>query len=189
MKGFFARMASRYFGRKVRMKYDAARDTHENRRHWENADGLSADSAANPQSRYKLRTRARYEAHESNSVLNGMVWTLANDTIGTGPRLQINTEDEDANSRIEKAFARWSREIGLAPKLRTMRVAKCVDGEALALFITNNRLRAPIKLDIKLIEADQMTSVVMPTDPTREVDGVIFDENGVTPSAQLINRD
>jgi len=51
------------------------------------ADGLAADAAANPNIRYILRNRARYEVH-NNSYARGMVETLANDVIGTGPRLK-----------------------------------------------------------------------------------------------------
>jgi len=50
-----------------------------------------------------LRNRARPPNYEvaNNSYAKGMggVLTLANDTIGTGPRLQMLTEDADANAR------------------------------------------------------------------------------------------
>ena len=75
-----------------------------------------------------IRSRSRYECQESNSVAKGMVLTLANDTIGCGPRLQMLLPDKKANLRIEQAFGRWAHRIRLAEKLRTMRVAKAVGG-------------------------------------------------------------
>ena len=89
----------------VRSKYDAAQTTHENRRHWANADHLSANAAASAEVRRTLRNRARYEV-ANNSYAKGIVLTLANYVVGTGPRLQMLTDDADANRIIEKEFAR-----------------------------------------------------------------------------------
>jgi capsid protein len=68
----------------VRAKFDAAQTTPDNRKHWSNADALAADAAANPEVRRTLRNRARYEV-ANNSYARGIVLTLANDVIGTGP--------------------------------------------------------------------------------------------------------
>jgi len=68
----------------VRAKFDSAQTTADNRRHWANADGLSADAAASPGVRRILRNRARYEV-ANNSYARGIVLTLANDVIGKGP--------------------------------------------------------------------------------------------------------
>jgi len=125
--------------RRLLGKYDAAQTTDDNLRHWANADSLSADSANSPEVRRKLRSRARYEA-ANNSYCRGMVDTLANDVIGTGPRIQVLTGNKDADARIEREFSRWAKAVKLAKKLRTMRKAKCVDGEAFGLLMTNNRL-------------------------------------------------
>ena len=73
---------------RVRGRYDAAVTTDENRRHWANADLLSANAANNPQVRRTLRSRSRYEV-ANNSYARGIVLTLANDCVGTGPRLQM----------------------------------------------------------------------------------------------------
>ena len=71
----------------LRGRYDAATTTDENRRHWASADGLSADVANSPQIRRTLRNRSRYEV-ANNSYARGIVLTLANDLVGTGPRLR-----------------------------------------------------------------------------------------------------
>jgi capsid protein len=70
---------------RVRSRYDAAATTDENRRHWSNADFLSANAANNPQVRRTLRSRARYEV-ANNSYARGIVLTLANDCVGTVAR-------------------------------------------------------------------------------------------------------
>jgi lambda family phage portal protein len=170
--------ASQVPARRIRAKYDAAQTTDENRRHWANSDGLSARAANSPDVRQRLRERARYEADQNNSYAWGIVKTLVNDTIGTGPRLQLLTEDDDANRRIELAFAAWSNAIGLAVKLRTMCRARVVDGETFGLLATNPRLDSPVQLDLRLVEADQVaTPQLDPLDP-RAVDGITFDSAG-----------
>ena len=117
----------------VRARFDAAQTTRDNWRHWSSADHLSADMEAAPEVRRTLRMRSRYEV-ANNSYARGLVQMLANDTIGTGPRLQMLSADETFNDAVEKAFMRWSDAVRLAPKLRTMRMARCQDGEAFAVL-------------------------------------------------------
>ncbi len=161
----------------VRGKYDAAQTTHENRRHWANADHLSADAAANAEVRRMLRSRARYEV-ANNSYAKGIVLTLANDVIGTGPRLQLLTENDDANSRIEREFMRWAKAIGLAEKLRTIRMARASDGETFAILASNPALPTAVKLDLRLIEADQVTTPDLSVLNINTIDGIVFDAFG-----------
>ncbi|MCG3181852.1 MAG: hypothetical protein BIFFINMI_04287 [Phycisphaerae bacterium] len=170
----------------VRAKFDSAQTTADNRRHWANADALSADAAASRDVRRILRNRARYEV-ANNSYARGIVLTLANDVIGTGPRLQMllggdagTAEDQPAaNQIIEREFASWSRAVGLAEKLRTMRMAKAQDGESFALLFSNDSLASPVKLDLRLIEADQVTTPdLSPMAKANAVDGIEFDSFG-----------
>src|SRR5690606_21384342 len=113
----------------------------------------------------------------NNSYARGIVLTLANDTIGTGPRLQISTDNPEANRRIEREFMRWARAVGLAQTLRTMRVSRAEDGEAFALLTTNPRLPTAVQLDLRLIEADQVTSPQLGL-LQQGGDGVRLDEAG-----------
>ena len=86
---------------------------------------------------------------------------LANDTIGTGPRLQFLTEDDSLNDRIEHDFLRWSAAVSLPEKLRLMRIARCQDGESFAMFQTNPKKlkelcqsgfqQHPYKFDLQLL--------------------------------------
>jgi len=168
---------------RVRGRYDAAATTAENRRHWANADLLSANAANSPEVRKILRARARYEV-ANNSYAFGIVNTLANDCVGTGPRLQLRTSDAQANQRIEGLFGQWAKRIRLAEKLRTMRIARVQDGEAFALMVTNPALPTPVKLDLRLIEADQVTTpdlnwqALNSDSPYGLVDGIVFDQLG-----------
>ncbi|MBX3356488.1 MAG: phage portal protein [Phycisphaeraceae bacterium] len=164
----------------LRAGFDAAKTTDENRRHWSEADHLSADAAATPEVRRILRARARYEA-ANNSYAKGIVSTLANDCVGTGPRLQLLTDNPAANTAIEAAFMQWAKAIDLAGKLRTMRMAKAVDGEAFALLTTNPEIQSEVMLDLRLIEADQVTTPSMrlwALSKDSAVDGIEFDEFG-----------
>jgi lambda family phage portal protein len=164
--------------RVVRARFDAAQTTDENRRHWANADLLSPDAAASMDVRSILRSRARYEV-ANNSYARGIVLTLANDTIGTGPRLQMLTADPAANAAVEQAFMRWMRDVGLAEKLRTMRMARAESGEAFAILTRNPNLPGNVQLEVRLVEADQVT-----TPPSRRpftddaVDGIEYDRFG-----------
>jgi len=161
----------------VRGRYDAAVTNDDNRRHWAHADGLSSNAANSPEVRRTLRNRARYET-ANNSYARGIVLTLAHDVVGTGPRLQLLTEDAEANRRIELAFMIWARAIGLPEKLRTMRVARATDGEAFAILTSNPKLSDYIQLDLRLVEADQVATPELSRQSSLAVDGIVFDASG-----------
>ena len=158
-------------------KYDAAQTTRENIRHWVMADGLSADAAANSDVRKKLRERARYEV-ANNSYAKGIVLTLANDCVGTGPRLQVLTADTELNRLIETAFSQWAHAVGLAAKLRTMRMAKSTDGETFGVLTGNHALSGPVKLDVQLVEADRVTTPYLRLMDNNTIDGIELDGFG-----------
>jgi len=163
--------------RRVRGRFDSAATTEDNRRHWASADGLSADAAANPEVRRVIRNRARYEV-ANNAYARRIVLTLANDVVGTGPRLQMLTRSDEANDEIEHEFDRWAHEIALAEKLRTMRMARAQDGEAFAMLVSNDALPSSVKLDLRLIEADQVATPDLKPDAKGAVDGIVFDRLG-----------
>ena len=91
----------------VQARFDAAQTSKDNARHWAAADHLSADMEAAPEVRRTLRMRSRYEV-ANNSYAKGLVQMLANDTIGTGPRLQMLSGDEGFNDEVESEFMRWA---------------------------------------------------------------------------------
>ena len=160
----------------VRARFDAAQTTKDNAKHWGAAEFLSADAEADPTVRKILRTRARYEV-QNNSYARGIVKTLADDTVGTGPRLQMLLDDEDTNKRIEHDFQVWAKRTRLPAKLRTIRMARCQDGEAFVMLAQNPRLTTNVRLDLQLIEADRVTDDDLISDEKR-VDGITFDSFG-----------
>jgi lambda family phage portal protein len=174
---------------RVRGKFDVA-ESGEDRRHWANADAFAADAALSPMVRRTMRNRARYE-RQNNSYLAGMSATLANDLVGTGPRLQLQFGDDDTARMIERAFFDWSWQIDLASKLRTMREALVVDGEAFAMMITNPRMPG-VQLDLRLVESEMvakptelMAQSITPDGST--VDGLEFDTVGNVTAYQVLN--
>lgn len=173
------RPVSSLAGKTMAARFDSAITTDDNVAHWSMADGLAADAAANPMIRYTLRNRSRYE-FANNSYCMGVGHTIANDFVGTGPRLHIDDPrlSDEERAEVERKFSAWSAEIRLANKLRLMRLAKRNDGEAFACKITNPRLNHPIKLDMRVIEADQVRFVDISLLLSPSVDGIRFDDYG-----------
>lgn len=164
--------------RRLRASYDAAQQSRDLQRWWIHADGLSADQANSPGVRRVLRNRARYE-FANNSYCMGLALTLANDLIGWGPSLRMQIPDEPkVNAFISLQFNRWARRVRLAAKLRTMKVARAIDGEAFAQQITNPLLKSPVQLDIRLCEADQITTPDQHVADPNACDGIRFDSLG-----------
>lgn len=164
----------------VALRYDAAQTHNGNVNHWAAADGLSANASLRPGVRRTLRNRARYEIHNSSLVI-GMISTLANNTIGTGPRLQLATPasfNRTDIQQVETRFHEWATTVNLAQKLRIARFSKAVDGEAFALLGTNDGLDCPVKLDLRLIEADQVASPMLGLETPTKIDGIEYDQQG-----------
>ncbi len=175
--------------RNLRASYDAAQTTQDNSRLWANADHLSAQAAHSPQVRRVLRARARYEA-ANNSYCAGMLRTLANDVIGRGSRLQLIANDagRDTLMAVEADFASWAKQVRLAQKLRQMRICVARDGEAFAVLTTNMALPTKVKLDIRLVDAEQVATPMLATTSPQLSDGIIFDDWGNPLAYQILRR-
>ncbi len=158
-------------------RYDAAGTNLDNLKHWSAADGLSASAANSADVRRTLRNRSRYEI-ANNSYARGITLTLANDCVGTGPRLQMLTADANANRVVELEFLAWAEAIGLAERLRTMRLARVSDGESFGLLTSNPSIDSPVQLDVRLIEAEQVSAPGLELDRNRYIDGIQFDSLG-----------
>lgn len=179
---------SKWFGRgrpKVRAAYDAARTTPDNRKHWAAADAFSPDSAMSADVRRTLRIRARYEV-ANNSYAKGIVLTLANDLIGTGPNLQVHSHPRAKD--IESRFWDWCVAIDLPRQLRTMRMARAVDGESFALLQNNPALPGIVKLDVTMIEADQVADPTASSLDSDRVDGIRHDSFGRPISYRVLDQ-
>lgn len=137
----------------VQARFDLAQWTSQNKRHWVEADALSARAAMSPAIRAVCRMRSRYEA-ENNSWYAGILRTVSNHLIASGPRLEIQTPDLEANTRLERAWVKWTRSVQLAEKLRVMVETYWRDGEVFAMRTARPR-NWPISLDIRTYEAEQ----------------------------------
>lgn len=142
--------------RELRARFDLAQTTRDNERHWAAADGRSARTALTPDIRKRMRDRSRYEA-ENSAWYSGILSTAANHVVGRGPRLQVLTDNAEGNRRLERAWGRWSKAIGLTRQLRIMFQSYWRDGEAFALRSRRESLY-PIKLDVRVYESEQVQS-------------------------------
>jgi len=163
-------------GRSIRGRYDAAQTSANNSRHWANADGMSARAANSPEVRRTLRNRTRYEI-ANNCYASGMVETLADDMVGGGPILQMQTGDTNLDRAIEYEWSQWDDAVGFADKLHTMRQTRAGDGEAF-MFLETDPSLGDIQLDLELYEADQIaTPTQFPFYQPFSVDGIVFDRH------------
>lgn len=179
----------------VRATYDAASRSPESMRHWRGADPLSADAALSPDVRKIIISRARYEV-ANNGYASGILETLADDCIGTGPRLQLSVYDvqgekaaaewEKKLERRERRWTKWCKAVGLAEKLKIARRTKAQDGEVFIKKVINKKIRGLVKLDVTLYESEQVGSSLLSSTPIefyengvpKEVDGILFDKEG-----------
>ncbi len=166
--------------------FDLARVSGVNENHWANADGLSADAAMSPSVRRIVRNKCIHEV-ANNSWLRGIVETLANDVIGTGPRLQSLLDSRDENRRIETLFHRWTMATRLAKKLRVGYKGKLQCGEAIGVQFTNPVLRTPIKLDVCMVESARLATPDLLLPRANEVDGIKFDAYGNPKSYSILD--
>lgn len=161
--------------------YDAAEPSRALDGHWARAKTQSANDAASPAVRRRLRDRARHEV-ANNSTAKGIVLTLANDVVGTGPRVQFQSQQQRNRAALrvlEDSWREWSAEVDLVEKIRTLFTARVVDGEGVARFIGESPGASPVRLDLVVFEADRLTSPSAgPAIDPQDIDGVILDRWG-----------
>lgn len=160
---------------RVHARYDAAGGGGDNARHWANADAMSARAANSLDVRRRLRERSRYE-FANNGYCQGLILTLANDLVGTGPTPCVSTEDEAFNRAVQWAFTAWWEAVGGPEKLHTLKQAKSRDGEGFWLLATGEETDdTPVSLDLREVECDQVSS---PWGGSDDVDGLKLDGRG-----------
>lgn len=139
---------------RIRPGYDAAQSGDPHLDRWFiGADSRGPNNSVSYGVRKRLRERCRYES-DNHSFLNGLITTKVNAFIGTGPKLQVETDDEKLNSRIESEFTAWSRAVNLPQLLRAIARARIVDGEGFFEFVTAAHLHTPVKLFPRCLECD-----------------------------------
>ena len=172
---------------RLRATYDAAGVTaKENREHWAWAGSLSANALNDPVTRQRLRDRARYECR-NNGYAKGLVSTLAQDLVGTGPRLVLTFREgtpggsSDVRSLarlVERDWRAWCEAVDLADRLRVMHESRVRDGDCFALLTDNDAVPHPVKLDVQLVESDQVDTPLGKVGDRAVVDGVELDRRG-----------
>lgn len=173
---------------RMKLRYDIAETTPENRRHWEAADSLSADASASRYNRELIRSRARYEV-ANNTYARGIVNTRVLYVVGTGPKLQALTENAERNRQLENDFGSWALKVSLAEKLKTLTKAQTVDGEGFALLYSNKTLNHQVKLDVLPFECDRVCSPYTGHFDPRDIDGVYLDSRGDRPIKYRVLKD
>ena len=173
-----ARLRNDY--RQLRAKYDAVADGDAFVNHWANADNLSPNAANSYNVRRKFRARSRYEVIENNPYLKGTILTIANDFVGSGPKLHITDDRFSAASQkfISTSNRRWTKATKQRQRLWRKRMAKITDGESFQVAFTDTKLRHPIKLNFYVVEADRISSLGYlgsQAETENEIDGVRFD--------------
>ena len=173
--------------------YDAAQTTSQNELHWAAADELSPNSANKLAVRKKLRSRSRYEIANSG-YLKGILLSICNDFVGSGPTLQITDETftETEIASIERMWKKRSKKMKLRRKLWRLEMAKRGDGEAFSFAFTNRKMIHGTKIDQKVVECDQVThhEVTFPRKKNQppEIDGIRFSKvSGEPISYHLMN--
>lgn len=171
--------------REALSRYDSAQTTDDNRNHWAQADGLSANAANSPEVRRVLRNRARYE-DDNNPHANGLICDVAEDTVGTGPRLQLEVKGQDVDfgtplpsdlsRQIEQRWKAWCKASGLTDHLLTAVSTEARDGEVFLFNFINPKSKDPVQLAIRLYEGDQIATPSLLANQL--VDGIELDEYG-----------
>lgn len=162
---------------RLRATYDAARTTDEFKNYWANADRYDADSAHNPAVRHTLISRSRYEIG-NNGYSDGIAQTYSTDLVGVGPTLRMQSGSDGFNRMVELAWFNWTKAIQFRRKLWCMAHAKHSDGEVFAVMRRNQRLRHPVKLDLRLYEAEQCQTPHLFATQDGYIDGIKFDDFG-----------
>ena len=159
---------------------------------------LSADAALSSTVRHIVISRARYEC-ANNGYADGIIQTLAEDAVGTGPRLQLFLSDaQDAQNR-EKAmraamqrremrFRDWTEQIDLTEKLKLARIAKARDGEVFLRIVRNPAMLNNKNGDTELASEEAMRALWAAAHNNGKDIESVCRENGVDPK-RISKRD
>lgn len=174
-----------------RAGYDIAKDTKENKGRWADVDSLAPVSQMTPGVRATARDRGRHEAI-NNCYVAGIVRTLVRDTVGTGPRLQMLTDDDRLNEGLEDLWRLWTAATNMPLTFRIAAGVRYVAGECFGVFRDSkrlDRLGLPVTLDVRLIEPDQVSHgyLVRPF-MTNGDDGIEVDDEGEVTAYKILRH-
>lgn len=171
-------------------RWDAARTNPADRGVWARADLLAIDTALNAQTRAAIRRRARYVV-ANNAYAAGAAQALVNATVGAAPRLQLTSArlDSETLTEIEADFTEWAEAVSLPEKLRALRFARFVDGEAFAVMYSNDRLTTSsgVTLDLRPLDCDRVAGALADANPD-QVDGITLDRYGDPVAYRILDQ-
>lgn len=174
---------ARRTSRQGRRTFESASFDRFNEHHFGSANGYDAAAAIRP-SLQTLRNRCRYEFY-NNSLFRGIAETHANDVVGIGPRLQMQSASPDLNRAVESAFGEFADhycdaagKLDLAAILQVVDLAFLHTGSILLRFIIDRTASTDIKLRIQVIEADRLQTPWDKLSDDSVRDGVKYDVNG-----------
>ncbi len=164
--------------------FDAASTTRHNQKHWQFASDQDFDSLVR-MDRATLCQRAVYEV-ANNGYAKGISNTLANDIVGTGPRLQLDSGNPEFDNECENRFMAWAkdcdfyRSLNLVEILRMAMATELVQrGESIIVFANDEQAgRNQIKLRIAIISAERLSNPYTIADSEKFHDGIMFDAVG-----------
>ena len=143
--------------RKALASFESGMNTPEMVSHFRYANGSDADAAADSMARANLRNRCRYESM-NNGFVRGMLSTLADHVVSTGPRMHLPFLDRSQRRQSVSVWQEWADEVNLTETLRIARISRAESGEVFVLLTRNDSLESPIKLHPRLVEADQVAT-------------------------------
>lgn len=140
----------------------AATDSRHNEKHWANASSADVNTLL-ATSLSTVRQRAIYEL-TNNGYAAGIAGTLANWVIGTGPRLQMESDDSDFGDRVENAFGEWAsstycdveRKLTLADMLDLGVRQLCTCGELVVVEETSEDSPLEVKYCLHFLEPHRL---------------------------------
>lgn len=142
--------------------YDIAQPSRFLDAHFADADGRDADALIEI-SLETARNKCRYEVR-NNSYAKGIIDTLANDIVGTGPRLQLKTADEAFNRVAEARWQAWIEQcdatgrLEMADLLRLCVLQQCESGESFSHLFYQPHDRQSEGLRLLMIEPDRINT-------------------------------
>lgn len=159
--------------------YDASKSSNSNVNHWVNADAKSAVQENNRATRKILVNRARYETY-NNCYGLGIVWSVVESVIGTGVRLQFDSDDDGMDEKLSDLWEKHTEGMRMTDKLSLMLLAEIVDGESFPVFQTNPKLKTASNLDMILIPTERVADDLEYENSGEEgkpnnVDGIQYD--------------
>lgn len=172
----YRREAYRQAYEELRSSYDAGSYDKSNR-NW-NVSNSSAE-ITDRYSRDGVRARAR-DLERNSDIMNSVIGAFKRNIVGGGYHVQVKTEDEDLNTRIEKAWKKWCKKqncdiTGTQSLNQIIRMAverKKIDGGI--LFVKRYTSDGFVPFKLQMIEVDELDSgTVQPKNKGNKVVGGI----------------